>query len=74
MGGIDQNRKNQIQIYFKAFQVIKIKTYGHAVLVATIGVWTLMLFENLAGWFIGSLIIGFALRLARQSGFEDSEN
>lgn len=54
--------------------MIKIKTYGHAVLVATIGVWTLMLFENLAGWFIGSLIIGFALRLARQSGFEDSEN
>lgn len=54
--------------------MFKIKTYGHAIIISTLGLWTAISFSGLIGYFFGGAIIGFALRLARQSGFEDAEN
>ena len=54
--------------------MIKIKTYGHAVIFATLGLWTAILFKGLIGYFFGGAIIGLGLRLARQSGFEDCDD
>jgi hypothetical protein len=53
--------------------MIKITTYGHSIIISMIGLWTFLLFPGIIGYFVGGLIIGFALRLARRSGLEDKE-
>ncbi len=54
--------------------MFKIKTYGHAIIISTLGLWTAISFSGFIGYFFGGAIIGFGLRLARQSGFEDAED
>jgi hypothetical protein len=54
--------------------MIKISTYGHSIIVAIIGLWTVLLFPGWIGYFFGGSVIGLGLRLARQSGFDDCEN
>ena len=54
--------------------MIKISTFGHSIIVATIGLWTALLFAGWVGYFFGGAIIGLGLRIARQSGFEDAED
>jgi hypothetical protein len=53
--------------------MIKISTYGHSVLIASIGLWTVLSFDGLIGKFFGGCIIGLALRMARRSGLEDKD-
>lgn len=54
--------------------MLKIKTYGHAIIISTLGLWTAISFSGFIGYFFGGVIIGLGLRLARQSGFEDAED
>jgi len=52
---------------------MRITTYGHAIIIMLIG----LLFTSstaLLSTFIGGLLIGYSLRLARRSGKEDSQN
>jgi hypothetical protein len=53
--------------------MIKISTYGHSVLIASIGLWTVLSFDGLIGKFFGGFIIGLALKMARRSGLEDKD-
>lgn len=55
--------------------MIKIGTFGHAIIFATIGLWIALLSDGQwISYFFSGSIIGWALTLARQSGFEDHED
>lgn len=50
---------------------MKITTYGHSILISTLGLWV-CLFSNTLMWsWFGGTLIGFGLVLARKSGKED---
>jgi len=50
--------------------VIQMTKYGHAICIAILGMWMPITFDNLVGHLAEGLMIGIALRLARQSGEE----
>lgn len=52
--------------------MIRVSKYGHAICIAIIGMWIPITFGNFMGHLAEGLMIGFALRLARQSGQESN--
>ena len=50
---------------------MKITEYGHAVLIATIGVFCLQ-YNNIFWGFVGGTMIGFGLFLAKRSGEKEN--
>lgn len=50
--------------------MIQISKYGHAICIAILGMWMPITFDNLVGYLAEGLMVGFALRLARQAGEE----
>ena len=48
--------------------MIKITTYGHAILISMLGLWIAIMFNGVAGGLMGGFLIGVGLRLARKSG------
>jgi len=51
--------------------MIKITTYGHAILMSIFGLWIAITFNGILFGFMGGLLIGTGLVLARKSGKEE---
>ena len=49
---------------------MKITTYGHAILMSIFGLWIAITFTGIIWGFMGGLLIGTGLVLARKSGEE----
>ena len=49
---------------------MKITTYGHAILMSIFGLWIAITFTGIIWGFMGGLMIGTGLVLARKSGQE----
>ena len=49
---------------------MRITTYGHAILISVLGIYTAQ-YNGILWGFVGGTLIGFGLVLARQSGKED---
>ena len=50
---------------------MRITTYGHAMIISILGLWTTMFFNGILFGLLGGMMIGTGLVLARQSGKEE---
>ena len=51
---------------------MKITTYGHSILISILGLWICLFSDRLTWSWIGGILIGVGLLLARQSGREEN--
>ena len=57
--------------YYSYICIMKITTYGHAIIIMCIGLFFIST-TSLLSTFFGGCLVGYSLRLARRSGAEDN--